>query len=97
MKTVTITEFRRNLFQLVDEALATGEPIEIRRKGGRVVVRGEGEAEDEGEAFRRAEMWRRFWASPPPPGWENLDLSYEEIQRASELSWTWDEEPELGG
>lgn len=90
MKTVTITEFRRNLFQLVDEALATGEPIEIRRNGRRVVVRGEGE----GEASRRAEMWRRFWESPPLLG-RGGDLGVEDIRRESEAYWRWEGEAEL--
>jgi prevent-host-death family protein len=37
MKEVTLTELRRNIFRLVDEALATGEPIVVTRKGQRVV------------------------------------------------------------
>ncbi|MEO8927030.1 MAG: type II toxin-antitoxin system Phd/YefM family antitoxin [Caulobacteraceae bacterium] len=89
MKTVTITEFRKNLFHMVDEALATGEPIEIKRKGGRVVLRGERESEIE----RRAEKFDRFMARPTPPGWEGADLSVEALS-AGEPYWVWDEEPE---
>ena len=35
MKEVTLTELRRNIFRLVDEALETGEPIVVKRKGQR--------------------------------------------------------------
>jgi antitoxin (DNA-binding transcriptional repressor) of toxin-antitoxin stability system len=96
MKSVTLTDLRKNIFQLVDELLATGEPIMINRKGRRVVLRTEGpvvpatETEEE-----RAERWRKFWAEPPPPGWEDSDLSVEDIKRYRQEYWKWDEEPEL--
>src|ERR1700722_3705794 len=38
MKTVTITELRRNIFRLIDETLETGEPIVLNRKGKRLVL-----------------------------------------------------------
>ncbi len=41
MKTVTLTEFRKNIFRMVDEAVSTGEPIVIDRNGARVIIRGE--------------------------------------------------------
>lgn len=93
MKVVTLTEFRKNLFRLVDEALETGEPIVINRKGGRVVLRGERQSRSETEA-ERAERWRRFWAEAPPEG-ADVDLSPEDIRRARQSYWRWDEEPEL--
>jgi hypothetical protein len=90
MKTVTLTEFRKNIFRLVDEAIATGEPIVMNRKGARVVVRGaKGSTET---AEERAERWKRFWASPPEVF---EDISLEEIEEAGESYWHWDEGPEL--
>lgn len=43
MTEVTLTELRRDIFRLVDQALDSGEPIVFRRKGRRVVVRPEPE------------------------------------------------------
>ncbi len=34
MKTITVTEFRGNIFKLLDEVLRTGVPIEV-NKGGK--------------------------------------------------------------
>src|SRR5580658_7846663 len=96
MKEVTLTELRRNIFQLVDEALATGEPIVIRRKGRRVVVQAEETAADvavETEEEHEG-RWRKFWAEPPP-GAQNLDLSVEELRRIRQDYWRWDGEPAL--
>jgi len=96
MKTVTITELRRNIFRLIDETLETGEPVVLNRKGKRVVLSPEtppslaAETEEE-----REERWRKFWAEPPPPGWEDYDLSLETLNRASKDYWQWDGEPEL--
>src|SRR5271169_1620082 len=94
MKAVNITEFRKNLFRLIDETLATGEPILINRKGRRVIVRGEkpgrvdlGETEEEREA-----RWRKFWAAPPEI---DEDLSLEEIEAAGESYWRFSETPTL--
>ena len=97
MKEVTLTELRRNIFRLVDEALATGEPIVVRRKGRRMVLRDEEAAtvEPAETEEERAARWRKFWAEPPPPGWENYDLSFETLDRASKEYWQWDGEPEL--
>ena len=97
MKTVTITELRRNIFRLIDESLETGEPILLHRKGKRVVLGPETAAaaaavETEAE---REERWRRFWAEPPPPGMEDVDLSFETLDRAVKEYWRWDGEPEL--
>jgi hypothetical protein len=90
MKTVTLTEFRKNIFRMVDEAVATGEPIVIDRNGARVVIRGEkrpSETEEE-----RAERWRKFWATPPEI---DGDLSLDEIEEAGEAYWRWNGESEL--
>ncbi len=94
MKTVTMSELRRNLFRLVDEAVATGEAIVVERKGARVVIRGEGKAATETQEEEDA-RWARFWAEPPRPGFENGDFTVEEFNRESAASWHWDEEPEL--
>src|SRR5665213_3186435 len=64
MKTVTMTELRRNLFHLVDEAVATGEAIVVERKGARIVIRGEPKRP------RRPRSGRSAGADsgPSPPG-----------------------------
>ena len=96
MKTVTITELRRNIFQLIDETLTTGEPIVLNRKGKRVILSLEKLTSPTTETDEeRAERWRKFWAEPPPPGWEDYDLSLETLNRASKEYWQWDGEPEL--
>src|ERR1700721_771899 len=69
MKTVTITELRRNIFRLIDETLETGEPIVLNRKGKRVVLGPEAASapavvETQAE---REEGRRKFWEEPPPP------------------------------
>ena len=85
-----MTELRRNLFQLVDEALATGEAIVVARKGARIVIRGEPRSAEAAE--ERQERWRRFWAEPPRLG--SRDFSVEEFNRWSADAWAWDEESE---
>jgi Antitoxin Phd_YefM, type II toxin-antitoxin system len=90
MKTVTLTEFRKNIFRMVDEAVATGEPIVIDRNGARVVIRSEKRPTETDE--ERAERWRKFWASPPEI---HEDLSLDDIRKAREAYWKWDGEPEL--
>jgi hypothetical protein len=90
MKIVTLTEFRKNIFRMVDEAVATGEPIVIDRNGARVVIRGEKRPTETEED--RAERWRKFWASPPEV---DGDLSLDEIEAAGEAYWRWDGESEL--
>jgi prevent-host-death family protein len=92
MKQVTMTELRRNLFRLVDEALETGEPIVVNRKGRTVTLVPEVVAPRGGKlAPNDEEGWVKFWAEPPPPGWEDCDLSLEALNSA----WKWDAEPEL--
>lgn len=92
MKTVTITEFRKNIFQMVDEALATGEAIEIKRKGGRVMLTAEDASASAAE--KRAERWKQFWESPPDLALGG-DMSVEDFRKERESYWHWDEEPEL--
>ena len=73
MKEVTLTELRRNIFRLVDEALETGEPIVVKRKGHTVtLVPGATIASVGRLAPDDEEGWERFWAEPPPPGWEDV-------------------------
>jgi hypothetical protein len=96
MKTVTITELRRNIFRLIDETLETGEPIMLNRKGQRLVLRPETPSSPTAETEEeREERWRKFWAEPPPPGWEDVDLSFETLDRALKEDWQWDSESEL--
>jgi hypothetical protein len=38
MKTVTVTELRRNIYNLLDEILATGVPLEINRAGRKLHI-----------------------------------------------------------
>jgi PHD/YefM family antitoxin component YafN of YafNO toxin-antitoxin module len=93
MKVVTLTELRKNIFQLVDHTLETGEPLVIERKGRRAVLQAEAgspEARQETEAEREA-RWERFWNEPPPPGWENYDLSSESLDQAVREGWRFDE------
>ena len=92
MKEVTLTELRRNIFRLVDEALATGESIVVKRKGRTVTLAPDAPAPRSGRlAPDDEEGWAKFWAEPPPPGWEDYDLSLEALNGA----WKWDGEPEL--
>lgn len=96
MKTVTITELRRNIFRLIDETLETGEALVLNRKGQRVVLSRETPPAPTAETpEEREDRWRRFWAEPPPPGWEDLDLSFETLDRAIKEHWRWDGEAEL--
>jgi len=92
MKTVTITEFRKNIFRMIDETLATGEAIEIKRKGGRVVLTAEHAPASVAE--KRAERWKRFWESPPDLRLGG-DMGVEDFRKVRESYWHWDEEPEL--
>ncbi len=89
MKTVTLTELRKDIFRLVDEVVATGEPLVIERKGRRLTLQGETPRAEETRE-QEAERWRRFWAQPPRPGWETWDMSVEEFNAASREAWTWD-------
>ena len=92
MKEVTLTELRRNIFRLVDEALETGEPIVVKRKGHTVrLVPDPAIARHRKLAPDDEAGWAKFWAEPPPPGWEDADLSPEALSSA----WKWDGEPEL--
>jgi antitoxin (DNA-binding transcriptional repressor) of toxin-antitoxin stability system len=93
MKEVTLTELRRNIFRLVDEALETGEPIVVKRKGRTVTLAPDGPTPQNGRpAPADAEAWARFWAEPSEIQ-ENLTL--EEINAAVRSYWHWDEESEL--
>lgn len=35
---VTATEHRQNLYRIIDAVIATGEPVEVRRKHGSVTI-----------------------------------------------------------
>lgn len=60
MKQVTISELRRNLARYLDEAVATGEPLIIRRKHGRLVLRSEPASR---EQPTRAERMKAYFAA----------------------------------
>ena len=88
-----MTELRRNLFRLVDEALATGEPIVVNRKGHTVKVVPEPASRRESRpAPDDEEGWARFWATPSEI---QEDLSLEEIEAAGEAYWQTREWPPL--
>lgn len=91
MKTVTITEFRKNIFRMADEAVAKGETLEIKRPGGRLIVTGEATKPAEN---RRAKI-ERLLARTPSPEWEGFDLSLENIDGAGAGHWTWHGESEV--
>ena len=92
MKTVTITELRRNIFRLIDETLETGEPIMLNRKGKRLVLSPErGPMDSAGTDAVREARWRNFWATPSEI---QEDLTLEEIEAAGEAYWRWSDEPE---
>jgi prevent-host-death family protein len=91
MKTVTITELRRNIFRLIDEALETGEPIVLNRRGKRVVLSPETLSAPVETDAARAARWRRFWATPSEI---REDLTLEEIEAAGEAYWRRSEGPE---
>jgi prevent-host-death family protein len=93
MKEITLTELRRNIFRLVDEALATGEPIVVKRKGRMVKVMPErAEQRSERPAPNDAEGWAKFWATPSEI---QEDLTLEEIEAAGEAYWQIREGPAL--
>ncbi len=93
MKEVTLTELRRNIFRLVDEALATGEPIVVKRKGRTVTLAPDAATQPSGRpAPDDEEGWAKFWAQPSEI---KEDLSLDELNEASRAYWRWDEEPEL--
>jgi antitoxin (DNA-binding transcriptional repressor) of toxin-antitoxin stability system len=85
MKEVTLTELRRNIFRLVDEALETGEPIVVKRKGRTVTLAPDG-ARPRGArpAPDDEEGWAKFWATPSEI---QEDLTLEEIEAAGEAYW----------
>jgi antitoxin (DNA-binding transcriptional repressor) of toxin-antitoxin stability system len=85
MKEVTLTELRRNIFRLIDEALATGESIVVKRKGHTVkVVPERADRRGERPAPNDKEAWARFWATPSEI---QEDLTLEEIEAAGEAYW----------
>jgi antitoxin (DNA-binding transcriptional repressor) of toxin-antitoxin stability system len=94
MKEVTLTELRRNIFRLVDEALATGEPIVVKRKGQRVLI-GPDRAptkEQAVDAWLEA-RWRNFFDSPAEI---EEGLTLDEIEEAGEAYWQPNSNPDPG-
>lgn len=49
MEKISITHLRKDLFNIIDQVLATGEPVEIERFGRRVLIMPEARA---GKLFR---------------------------------------------
>ena len=93
MKTVTITELRRNIFRLIDESLETGEPILLNRRGRRVVLRPDTASPVVETEAERQERWRKFWAEPSEI---KEELTLEEIETAGESYWRLSGTPEPG-
>jgi hypothetical protein len=85
MKEVTLTELRRNIFRLVDEALATGEPILVKRKGQRLVIGPDRPLTKEQavDAWLEA-RWRNYFDSPAEI---EEGLSLQDIEEAGEAYW----------
>ncbi len=92
MKEVTLTELRRNIFRLVDEALATGEPIMVKRNGQRVIIRPDRPMplEETTDAWLEA-RWRRKFGDALSEIDEGLTL--QEIEEAGEAYWQPSEKP----
>jgi antitoxin (DNA-binding transcriptional repressor) of toxin-antitoxin stability system len=91
VKQVTMTELRRNLFQLVDEALETGEPIVVNRKGQRVVIGPDRPMTKQQAADALLEArWRRYFDSPPEI---EEGLTLQEIEEAGEAYWQPSDDP----
>jgi|HubBroStandDraft_1064217.scaffolds.fasta_scaffold45446_2 hypothetical protein len=86
MKEVTLTELRRNIFRLVDEALETGEPIVFSRRGERVIIRPDRPMShaEATEAWLDA-RWRQKFGDAPSEINEGLTL--QEIEEAGEAYW----------
>lgn len=85
VKEVTLTELRRNIFRLVDEALATGEPIVVKRRGQRVVIGPERPPTEEQAADARLEArWRNYFDAPAEI---EEGLTLQEIEEAGEAYW----------
>jgi hypothetical protein len=94
MKQVTITELRRNIFRLIDEALETGEPIVFKRRGERMIIKPDrlpSHAEAT-EAWLDA-RWRHKFGDAPSEIDEGLTL--EEIEEAGETYWQPVDRPKL--
>ncbi|HWF77408.1 MAG TPA: type II toxin-antitoxin system Phd/YefM family antitoxin [Caulobacteraceae bacterium] len=92
MKEVTLTELRRNIFRLVDEALETGEPILVKRKGQRVLIGPDRPPTKEQavDAWLKA-RWRRYFDSPAEI---EEGLTLQEIEEAGEAYWRPSPNPE---
>ena len=91
MKQVTLTELRRNLFRLVDEALETGEPILVNRKGQRVVIGPDRQMTNERPASTLlAARWRSYFDAPAEI---EEGLTLQEIEEAGEAYWQPSDDP----
>jgi antitoxin (DNA-binding transcriptional repressor) of toxin-antitoxin stability system len=85
MAEVTLTELRKHLFRLADQAIETGEPVVVRRKGRKLTLR----AETDVSALSPAERWARFKQLPSPAGRSPA------IDEEAADHWRWSEEPDL--
>ena len=93
MKEVTLTELRRNIFRLVDQALETGEPIVVKRKGRTVTVAPDvASLHGSRPAPGDVDGWAKFWATPSEI---QEDLTLEEIEAAGEAYWQFREGPPI--
>jgi len=94
MKEVTLTELRRNIFRLVDEALETGEPIVVKRKGKRILIGPDPPLTEEQPAEAPlAARWRNYFDSPAEI---EEGLTLQEIEEAGEAYWQPSPNPESG-
>ena len=86
-----MTELRRNLFRLVDEALETGEPILVNRKGQRVMIGPDRPMTKEHAADALLEArWRSYFDAPAEI---EEGLTLQEIEEAGEAYWQPTDDP----
>lgn len=92
---VTLTELRKDLFRLVDQAVATGEPLIVRRKGQRVVLRAQAEAApEELTPSQRVDRYLALVeAEGPDPMYDltQADIRAQRAEMLAEIEAEWDD------
>ena len=85
MTEVTLTEFRKDLFRLIDEMVATGRPLRIRRRGKTIdlTARTPGKT---GPELSPEERYDAYMALGPREGWEDCPNDID----TNKSHWTWD-------
>lgn len=73
---VTATALRQNIYAILDEALATGEPIEVERKGKTLKIVPP-KQKKEGNLSKLAKLPERDWVVGDPEDLVHIDWSKE--------------------